>query len=120
MGKEKIFGTFVGVPSEEQLQSYFQLTDFDKEIIHEMRSPSTELGFAVQLGTVGFLGTFFTDFLKIPLEVIIYLTNQLSIDPREFNSYSRKMTISQHAQLNKYRYSYRNFQDSVCPTGLYD
>ncbi|MDK6430207.1 DUF4158 domain-containing protein, partial [Enterococcus faecalis] len=74
----------------------------------------TKLGFAVQLGTVRFLGTFFTDFSKIPLEVIIYLANQLSIDPREFDSYSRKMTISQHAQLIKERYSYRNFQDSDC------
>ena len=97
MKKEKIFGTFVGAPSEEQLQLYFQLTDFDKEIINEMRLPSTKLGFAVQLGTVRFLGTFFTDFSKIPLEVIIYLANQLSIDPREFDSYSRKMTISQSA-----------------------
>ena len=47
MKKEKIFGTFVGAPSEEQLQLYFQLTDFDKEIINEMRLPSTKLGFAV-------------------------------------------------------------------------
>lgn len=120
MKKEKIFGTFVGAPSEEQLQLYFQLTDFDKEIINEMRLPSTKLGFAVQLGTVRFLGTFFTDFSKIPLEVIIYLANQLSIDPREFDSYSRKMTISQHAQLIKERYSYRNFQDSDCQKFLYD
>ncbi|MBK4841304.1 transposase [Enterococcus faecium] len=120
MKKEKIFGTSVGAPSEEQLQLYFQLTDFDKEIINEMRLPSTKLGFAVQLGTVRFLGTFFTDFSKIPLEVIIYLANQLSIDPREFDSYSRKMTISQHAQLIKERYSYRNFQDSHCQKFLYD
>nr|WP_232844834.1 DUF4158 domain-containing protein [Enterococcus innesii] len=112
MVKEKIFGMFVGVPSEEQLQLYFQLTDFDREIINEMRLSSTKLGFAVQLGTVRFLGTFFTDFSKIPLEVIVYLANQLSIDPREFDSYSRKMTISQHTQLIKDRYSYRNFHDS--------
>ncbi|EMF0150222.1 DUF4158 domain-containing protein, partial [Enterococcus hirae] len=49
----------------------------------------TKSGFAVQLGTVRFLGTFFTDFSKIPLEVIVYLVNQLSIDPCEFDSYSR-------------------------------
>lgn len=64
MEKEKLFGMFTGVPPEEQLQLYFQLTDFDKEIIDEMRLPSTKLGFAVQLGTVRFLGTFFTDFSK--------------------------------------------------------
>ncbi|WP_287786309.1 DUF4158 domain-containing protein, partial [Megamonas sp.] len=64
MEKEKLFGMFTGIPSEEQLQLYFQLTDFDKEIIDEMRLPSTKLGFAVQLGTVRFLGTFFTDFSK--------------------------------------------------------
>ena len=30
------------------------------------------------------------------------------------------MTISQHAQLIKERYSYRNFQDSDCQKFLYD
>ncbi len=64
MVKEKIFGTFVGVPSEEQLQLYFQLTDFDREIINEMRLASTKLGFAIQLGTVRFLGTFLLTFQK--------------------------------------------------------
>lgn len=120
MEKEKLFGMFTGIPSEEQLQLYFQLTDFDKEIIDEMRLPSTKLGFAVQLGTVRFLGTFFTDFSKIPLEVIVYLANQLSIDPCEFDSYSRKMTISKHAQLIKDRYSYRNFHDYDCQKILYN
>ncbi|MEK5189579.1 DUF4158 domain-containing protein [Enterococcus sp. FSL R5-0957] len=120
MEKEKLFGMFTGIPSEEQLQLYFQLTDFDKEIIDEMRLHSTKLGFAVQLGTVRFLGTFFTDFSKIPLEVIVYLANQLSIDPCEFDSYSRKMTISKHAQLIKDRYSYRNFHDYDCQKILYN
>ena len=48
MVKEKIFGTFVGVPSEEQLQLYFQLTDFDREIINEMRLASTKLGLSAR------------------------------------------------------------------------
>nr|WP_242384892.1 DUF4158 domain-containing protein [Enterococcus faecalis] len=85
-----------------------------------MRLPSTKLGFVVQLGTVRFLGTFFTDFSKISLEVIVYLANQLSIDPCKFDSYSRKMTISKHAQLIKDRYSYRNFHDYDCQKNLYN
>jgi len=120
MEKEKNFGMFVGVPSEEQLQLYFQLTDFDREIIDEMKLPATKLGFAAHLGTVRFLGTFFTDFSKIPLEVILYLASQLSIDPGEFDSYSRNMTISQHARLIKDRYSYKNFHDSDCQKFLDD
>ena len=62
--KKKNFWYVLGAPSEEQLQLYFQLTDFDKEIINEMRLPSTKLGFAVQLGTVRFLGTFLLIFQK--------------------------------------------------------
>ena len=40
---------------------------------------------------------------------MLYLANQLSIDLREFDSYSRKLTISQHAQLIKDHYLNRNF-----------
>lgn len=91
MEKEKILSMFMVVPSEEQLQLYFQLTDFGKKIINEMRLPSTKLSFSVQLGWDSkIFRNVFTNFSKIPLEVIVYLANQLSIDPCKFDSCSIK------------------------------
>ncbi|ORN31152.1 hypothetical protein FAM23279_02434 [Lentilactobacillus parabuchneri] len=44
---QQSFGTFEGISSADQLRLYFQLTDFDRALIDEMRSATTKLGFAV-------------------------------------------------------------------------
>lgn len=53
------FGRYIGDPSKEQLSTFFQLDDFDKSIIESLKSKSTRLGFAIQLGTLRFLGLLF-------------------------------------------------------------
>lgn len=108
--KEENFGSFTAIPSDEQLKVYFQLTDTDYEVIREMRLPATRLGFAIQLTSVRFLGTF-PDLKKVPDAVVVYVARQLNIDPIEFSGYSRKMTISQHSQIIKSRYDYQTFND---------
>lgn len=70
---QQSFGTFEGISSADQLRLYFQLTDFDRALIDEMRSATTKLGFAVQLSSVRFLGTFPTNLQQVPAEVIDYL-----------------------------------------------
>lgn len=51
------FGNYLGDPSPEQLNQIFYLHENDLELISTIRLPSTKLEFAVQLGTVRFLGT---------------------------------------------------------------
>lgn len=52
------YGKFTEEPRAEQLAKYFWFDDRDRIIIFQLRSESNRLGFAIQLGTVRFLGTF--------------------------------------------------------------
>ncbi|MDN6125720.1 MAG: Tn3 family transposase [Lactiplantibacillus plantarum] len=114
----KGLGNFAGAPSTDQLRLYFQLTDFDRDLIKEMRSAATQLGFAVQLGSVRFLGTFPNDLQQVPQAVIDYLASQLSLSALSFTQYTRRMTISQHQNLIRQRYHYCNFTDPTINQSL--
>lgn len=52
------WGRFASDPTPEQLTRYFHLSPTDLEHARRRRSPATQLGYGVQLGTVRFLGTF--------------------------------------------------------------
>lgn len=81
----------------------------DLELISTMRLASTKLGFAVQLVSVRFLGTFFTNINNIPNRVLIYMSAQLNVDPSEIHNYKRRQTKDEHVKLIKTNYSYQDF-----------
>ncbi len=110
----KSYGCFSGDPSEEQLAGYFYLDDTDLALIRKRRGDHNRLGFAAQLGTVRFLGTFLSDPTAIPENVTVYVGRQLSIDNLSaLNRYGIGETRWDHTDEIKKRYGYKDFTDRV-------
>jgi hypothetical protein len=77
-----VCGCFDGAPSSEELERFFFLDDEDRKLIAKRRGDASRLGFALQLTTVRFLGTFPDDPLDVPSVVLDELAGQLVIaDP---------------------------------------
>ena len=106
------YGRFLGEPSPEQLARYFYLDDKDREIIMPKRGDHNRLGFAVQLGTVRFLGTFLSDPTDVPAGVVNMLARQLFVsDTSCLREYLEKESRLDHTAEIREKYHYRNFHD---------
>ncbi|MFA9396852.1 MAG: Tn3 family transposase [Clostridiaceae bacterium] len=107
--QELLYGKFIENPSFEQLTKYFWLDDEDLRIIFQHRNDYNRLGFAIQLGTVRFLGTFLSNPIDIPKNVIIYVSQQLKIDEETFLMYTSSKNIQNHRKEICMLYGYRDF-----------
>ncbi len=115
----KNYGRFCSPPSEEQLARYFHLDDADRSLIRKRRGDHNRLGFAVQLGTVRFLGTLLSNPTDVPENVAVYIGRQLGIaNLSALNRYGIGETRWDHADEIKKHYGYKDFTDKTEFFGL--
>lgn len=104
------YGCYRGDPSPEQLVRYFHLDDRDRALLAPRRHPHTRLGFALQLCTVRFLGTFLADPIDVPHNVVLMLASQLSIaDPTVLVRYREGEMRYDHVHEIMQVYGYHDF-----------
>ncbi len=114
------YGRFAAPPTREQLDRHFYLDERDRRLIEEKRRDYNRLGFAVQLGTVRFLGTFLSEPTDVPKEVAAHIAHQLEVsDPRVLAEYARPPnTFREHAQEIRREYGYKDYSDPAERLGL--
>ncbi|GLX01882.1 hypothetical protein Misp02_59680 [Microtetraspora sp. NBRC 16547] len=101
------------MPTQSELEKFFFLDAFDRDVIARSRADSHRLGVALQIGTVRFKGLFLEDPLSVPWPVVDYLAEQLGIgDPSQVKRYTvRAQTAYKHKWMIRDAYGYRVFAD---------
>lgn len=105
------YGQFPGEPSDLQLARYFHLDETDLTFINKRRGDQNRFGVALQLGCVRFLGTFLSDLSRVPVNVQLFVAQQLDItDVVILSTYAqRETTRREHNALIRSQYRYREF-----------
>lgn len=108
--QKKQYGCFAGEPNESQLARYFHLDSAALTLIKKRRGDYNRLGFALQLTTVRFLGTFLPVPTDVPIAVRTFIAQQLGIGTESLPQYmSRKATRYSHSTEIQDFYGYHDF-----------
>ncbi|WP_106253053.1 Tn3 family transposase [Nonomuraea fuscirosea] len=113
------YASFAEMPSLSDLEKFFFLDDFDRNLIAQSRVNSHRLGVAVQIGTVRYKGLFLEDPLAVPWPVVDHLAEQLGVgDASQVKKYAvRAQTAYDHAWVIRDAYGYHTFDDRDSWTG---
>ena len=108
------YGRYAEPPSAAQLERFFHYNERDRALIDRRRGDHNRLGFAVQLGTVRFLGTFLARPADVPDVVAKRVAEELGIaDPGRLAAYAkREPTHREHAGEIQREYGYRDFSEA--------
>lgn len=114
------YGRYTDAPSAAQLDRFFHFDERDRELIGRRRRDQNRLGFAVQLGTVRYLGTFLAHPADVPEVVARRVADDLDItDATCLANYARRETTHrEHAGEIQREYGYRDFSDPSAQSDL--
>jgi TnpA family transposase len=108
------YGRYAGDPSAEQLARYFHLDEADLATIADKRGEHNRLGYALQLSTVRFLGTFLEDLGTTPSAVLQALRRQLGLSGSDrIVDYAQGEQRWVHAEQIRTEHGYRALTDPI-------
>jgi len=118
--QQRRYGRYAGEPDQAQPGPVLPPRHRCPRAVDVRRGQHNRLGFAVQLGTVRFLGTFLPDPVDVPWSVAAHLAAQLGIaDPGVLKQYAvRDGTNRLHAGEIQQAYGYRDFTDPAVQQDL--
>ena len=80
--ERKRLGGFPDRVSHEDLVTFYTLTRSDRAKVNRCADDAGRLGFALQLGSLRYLGFCPDDLASAPPEVVGFLADQLRVDPQ--------------------------------------
>ena len=118
-GPPRDYRRFPPVLSDDELAEHFFFDETDRELIARRRRDSNRLGFALQLGTVRYLGRFVEDLSEVSPQVVRYVAGKLEIaDPGVLEEYARGEARWDHQAEMRQRYGLRKFSDPAAQAEL--
>jgi TnpA family transposase len=97
--------------SDQLLARYYTLSEDDLVLIKQRRRPQNRLGFAVQLAYLRFPGRTWLASEEVPPRVLVYLADQLRVNPMSLVQYAqdREATRFEHLAELQRVYKIRSF-----------
>ncbi len=106
------YGRYLGDPTADELTRYFHLDDAEQAVILAKRGDHNRLGFALQLTTARFLGTFLEDPLEVPGAVMRTLIRQLQVtNLDQLTQYRAAKQRWEHAAEIRLRYGFHDWTE---------
>jgi 2-hydroxychromene-2-carboxylate isomerase len=107
--QRKRYGRFTEIPDEGQLAGSFLLDQTARRRAMAAKGPRNRLGWAIQLGTLRYLGTFLDDPEDAPDVVVDYVAEQLGLSPAAFAGYGAAEHRWDHQEQIREAYGYTKF-----------